>query len=170
MNYISGFPPIEDAHAEVLILGSMPGLASLAAGQYYAHQRNTFWHIMGNLLDFRPDAPYPVRIRSLQSAHIALWDVLYICERNGSLDTNIVTATQIPNDFGTFFETHPKIKHIYFNGGKAESAFKQLVLPLTLCPADTLTRLPSTSPANATMTFLEKLAAWKIITNFMEKQ
>ncbi len=170
MGHIHGFPPIEDAHAEVLILGSMPSIASLAAGQYYAHRQNAFWRIMAALLGFPPDAPYSVRIQALQSARIALWDVLRTCERNGSLDANIIADTQITNDFSSFFQAHRKIRHIYFNGSKAESAFKQLVLPAaTHCPVDSFTRLPSTSPANAGMTFAQKLAAWRTITDSLEQ-
>ena len=166
MNHIYSFPPVENADAEVLILGSMPGLASLAAGQYYAHQRNAFWRIMAELLGFPPDTlPYPDRLRALRSAHIALWDVLHACERSGSLDANIVAATRIPNDFAAFFGTHHKIRHVYFNGGGAELSFRQLVLPFIPCPTDSFTRLPSTSPANAMMTFVQKLAVWRVVVN-----
>ncbi|MFO7579776.1 MAG: DNA-deoxyinosine glycosylase [Nitrosomonas halophila] len=164
MARIHGFPPIESARAEILILGSMPSRASLAAGQYYAHRQNAFWRIMAELFGFAPDAPYPLRKQALQTAGIALWDVLHACERHGSLDANIIAASQVTNDFGTFFQTHPAIRHVYFNGSKAESAFKQLVLPAIPCPAS-MTRLPSTSPANASMTFHRKLAAWRTIAD-----
>ncbi len=82
---IHSFEPIEDRDAEVLILGSMPGRASLMAGQYYAHARNAFWPIMAELLQFEATAPYGVRVQALKAARIALWDVLHSCVREGSL-------------------------------------------------------------------------------------
>lgn len=160
---VRGFPPIENVAAEILILGSMPSLASLAAGQYYAHRQNAFWRIMAELLGFSTDAPYAHKAQALPTAGIALWDVLHACERTGSLDSNIIAASQITNDFGTFFQTHQRIRHIYFNGSKAEASFKQLILPTTSCPTHSLIRLPSTSPAHAAVTFSQKLAAWRVI-------
>jgi double-stranded uracil-DNA glycosylase len=77
---IQSFPPIADAQATRLILGSMPGAASLAAGQYYAHPQNAFWRIMGELLGFAPNAPYADRVEALRRARIAVWDVLQFCE------------------------------------------------------------------------------------------
>ncbi|MGM3005558.1 DNA-deoxyinosine glycosylase, partial [Bacillus cereus group sp. BC325] len=85
--------------ARILILGSMPGEASLAAKQYYAHQRNAFWPIMAAFLRIRADAPYHEKVAALQSSPIALWDVLKSCKRSGSLDTSIEAGTQSFNDF-----------------------------------------------------------------------
>jgi hypoxanthine-DNA glycosylase len=76
MPHVKSFAPIEKADAKILILGSMPGEASLKAGEYYAHPRNLFWRIMGELLGFDPSLPYKERIQALKSARIALWDVL----------------------------------------------------------------------------------------------
>ena len=94
---VRSFEPIGDRNAEVLILGSMPGRASLAAGQYYAHPQNAFWRILSRLLQCDPASPYPARIKALKSARIALWDVLQSCEREGSLDSMIERETQVAN-------------------------------------------------------------------------
>lgn len=155
------FPPIADPRATVLILGSMPGARSLAAGRYYAHPQNAFWRIVTTLLGLSPEAPYEVRTAALVAARIALWDVLATCEREGSLDTSIVPHTEVPNDFATFFRKHPDIRHVYFNGGKAEAAFRRHVRPAPPEGEIVFRRLPSTSPANASWSFERKLAAWR---------
>src|SRR3989304_6099950 len=82
---IHSFEPIEDRNAEILILGSMPGRASLMAGQYYAHAQNAFWRIIAELLQFDATAPYETRLRALMSARIALWEGLPPCSRGGGL-------------------------------------------------------------------------------------
>ncbi len=163
MARIYSFEPIEDKHAEVLILGSMPGCASLTASQYYAHAQNAFWRIMAELLQFNLASPYEEKVQALKSAKIALWDVLQSCKREGSLDAMIEGDTLIANDFLTFFQTHRHITHVFFNGAKAEHLFKQLVLKSLNNSMPNLFRLPSTSPAHAAMTFEQKLAAWRII-------
>lgn len=167
MTRIYSFAPIADEHAEILILGSMPGPASLAAGQYYAHKQNAFWRIMAELLLFDPATPYKDKIQALKSAHIALWDVLHSCKRKGSLDARIEIETQIANDFVDFFHSHRNIKHVYFNGSKAESCFKQLVMPRIVNDIFHYERLPSTSPANASIPFERKLDAWRVILQGM---
>jgi TDG/mug DNA glycosylase family protein len=160
---IHSFTPVADERARILILGSMPGSASLAAGQYYAHKQNAFWRIMAELLAFDYGIAYADKIAMLRSAHIALWDVLHSCKRIGSLDTMIEAETQLANDFVSFFHRHRAITHIYFNGSKAEACFKQLVMPNIECDTFHYQRLPSTSPANATIPFMKKLEAWRAI-------
>ena len=167
---LHSFLPIAADDAEVLILGSMPGAASLAAGQYYAHRQNAFWKIIGTLLDFAPDAPYQARLTALKTARIALWDVLYSCEREGSLDTRIARASEVPNDFAGFFTRHTKISRVYFNGSKAESAFRRHVMPNIDARRLHFCRLPSTSPAHATYRLSEKLTAWQVVTNSLSLQ
>ncbi|TSA53162.1 MAG: DNA-deoxyinosine glycosylase [Nitrosomonadaceae bacterium] len=164
MAHIYSFAPIAERNAEILILGSMPGCASLTAGQYYAHAQNAFWRIISELLQLDPASPYEVRVQALKSARIALWDVLRSCKREGSLDSMIEADTQTANDFRTFFRTHPQITHVFFNGAKAEACFRQHVLHgidgrTTRC----YTRLPSTSPANASLSYARKLEAWRTI-------
>src|SRR5215207_11463954 len=129
MARVHSFAPIAEENAEVLVLGSMPGRASLAAGQYYAHPQNAFWRIVCALLELEPAFSYPRRIEALKSARIALWDVLHSCTREGSLDAMIELDTQIANDFRKFFRTHKRIKRVFFNGAKAEACFQRHVLP-----------------------------------------
>jgi hypoxanthine-DNA glycosylase len=162
--WAQGFPPIENPRARVLILGSMPGVASLRAGQYYAHPRNQFWPIMGALLGRDLAAlAYPERVRCLIDAGIALWDVLHACQRPGSLDADIAPASIVANDFTAFFARHPAISHVYFNGAAAERHFNQRVRPLLQTRPMHFLRLPSTSPAHAALNYPAKLAAWRVL-------
>jgi double-stranded uracil-DNA glycosylase len=143
----------------------MPGKASLAASQYYAHRHNLFWPIMQQLFGIDPTSTYEERLALLQSQGIALWDVLKECFRSSSLDGDIVETSIIANDFATFFAQHSHIRRIFFNGEKAEKAFKRYVLPgLTGMEDISLVRLPSTSPANASITRDRKLQSWQTIT------
>ena len=160
---VRSFEPIAGKNAEVLILGSMPGRASLAAGEYYAHPQNAFWRITAGLLRFDAGAPYKVRIRALISARIALWDVLRSCVREGSLDAMIENQTEITNDFGKFFRAHRKITHVFFNGAKAQASFKRLASRAINTASIQFARLPSTSPANASVPLARKLEAWRAI-------
>ena len=157
---IRSFAPIAGRNARVLVLGSMPGRASLEAGEYYAYRHNAFWRIATELLRIEPDAYYRKRVQALRSARIAVWDVLASCVRQGSLDTMI--EEERANDFGAFFRTHKGISHVFFNGAKAEASFRRHVLP-GLGVALRYTRLPSTSPANASLPLRRKLAAWRAI-------
>jgi hypoxanthine-DNA glycosylase len=161
---VRSFPPVSDARARILILGSMPGEASLRARRYYAHPRNGFWPIMGELLGFAvAEADYEERCGHLTEAGIALWDVLAACHRSGSLDASIVTSSMVVNDFAAFFDRHPRVTRVCFNGGMAERIYRRRVLP-SLAPGAaglTLRRLPSTSPAHASLTLADKTAAWR---------
>lgn len=161
---IKSFAPVEDGNACVLVLGSMPGKASLAAGQYYAHPRNLFWPILGSLLGFSPDISYEERLTALKVNRIALWDVLASCERVTSLDAGIVSDSEIVNDFEAFFNEHPRIEDVFFNGRKAGQTFMKKVMPFLPPRRLTLHPLPSTSPAYAAMSYREKLDAWQRIT------
>ena len=164
MRHVQSFAPIETADARILILGSMPGEASLRAGQYYAHPRNLFWRIMGELLGTDPGSPYEQRIQALKSARIALWDVLRSCRRKGSLDSNIDHESLVPNDFAAFFLSHPQITRVFFNGAKAEQCYRKHMQPVTGIESIEYLRLPSTSPANASFSYERKLDAWRVIT------
>ena len=165
MRRVRSFPPLEDRHARVLILGSMPGAASLAADQYYAHPRNHFWPIMGRLFAAGPELPYAKRVRRLKSCGIAVWDVLESCVRPGSLDADIEEGSIAVNDFAGFFDAHPGIGAVFFNGAKAESAYRRHVLKGLPAAAGALPalRLPSTSPAHAALSLDRKLALWEML-------
>lgn len=160
---IQGFPPIAAPSARVLVLGSLPGRASLEAGEYYGHPRNAFWPIMGELFDAGPNLEYPERARRLTRSGVALWDVIRSCRRVGSADADIERGSEVPNDFEYFFATHPGIRAVFLNGGMAELAWRRHALPqleprLRALPQ---IRLPSTSPAHASRTQAQKLAAWR---------
>ena len=160
-----GFPPIADAHARILILGSLPGQVSLQRQQYYAQPHNAFWKIMGRLFGAGPELPYAERARRLVRNGIALWDVCAAAERPGSLDAAIVHASVVPNDLAAFLVSHPDVGLVCFNGGKAAELYWRLVrpgLPATL-RAIRYETLPSTSPAHAAMPFDEKLARWAAV-------
>jgi TDG/mug DNA glycosylase family protein len=161
MTAVTSFPALSNPGATVLILGSMPGVASLAAQQYYAHPRNHFWPIMADIAGFDAAAPYAARVAALTRSGIAVWDVLQSCVRPGSLDSAIQAGTRVPNDFAAFFGAHPGIRVVGFNGAEAEKSFKTHVLPGLQATADVrYVRLPSTSPAHA-VGFDHKLAAWR---------
>jgi len=160
---IFSFPPIAAADAQILILGSMPGKASLAANQYYAHPRNQFWSILAELLGNHLEPDYHKRTEQLIANGIALWDVLKSCRRHGSLDADIDKTSIIANDFVSFLAEHPQIKQVYFNGATAEQSFHRYVLPTLKSTALLMHRLPSTSPAHAALDFQQKLQSWRLI-------
>lgn len=166
---VRGFAPVADTAARVLILGSMPGVESLRAGRYYAHPRNAFWRIMGELTGASPDLPYAARTRHLRLAGIALWDVLAACVRSGSLDAAIDEQSIIANDLVTFFARHPRISHVFFNGATAERCFRLHVQPALERGVLRLQRLPSTSPAHAALAYAQKLQAWRAVSDALKK-
>ena len=163
MTLIRSFPPVANASARILILGSMPGEESLRAGQYYAHPRNTFWKLMGELFDAGAELPYERRIQQLKKSGVALWDVLASCLRKGSLDSAIAANSITANDFQAFFARHRKITQVFFNGATAECRFRMQVLPGLSAQPLQFTRLPSTSPAHAALSYGQKRTAWRAI-------
>jgi double-stranded uracil-DNA glycosylase len=160
-----GFDPVAGADARVLILGTLPGKLSLERGEYYAHPRNTFWRIMGELVGASPDLPYRDRVLRLQEAAIALWDVCATGRRSGSLDMKIENSTVVSNNFNEFFASHPHIQLICFNGSKANHFYRTKVLPSLAPPVREISwkQLPSTSPAHAAVPFQRKLSLWRVI-------
>lgn len=154
---IHSFSPAVNDQTRILIVGSMPGRASLAAQEYYAYPRNQFWRIMFDLLENgRAPKDYQDKINSLLRHQIGLWDALARCERQGSLDGNI--ERPVPNDFPTLFQRYPHIHTLLFNGQAAARHFKQAfgkTVTQTLCV------LPSTSPAHAALSYSEKLHQWE---------
>lgn len=158
------FDPIAASDARVLVLGTIPGRRSLAAGEYYAHPQNSFWFIMESLFAQPTGMGYRARKSLLLGARVALWDVLRTADRAGSLDAAIAPGSEIPNDFAAFFIRHPSIHTVFFNGAKAESLFGKHVLGTLASESGLrLLRLPSTSPANARLSREHKLAAWRAL-------
>ena len=164
MSCIHGFPPISRPDAHTLVLGSMPGRESLLQQRYYAHPRNAFWPIVTDLFDIDA-ADYEQATEGLGRHGIALWDVLKACSRSSSLDSDIDDNSIVTNDFEKFLIHHPHINRVFFNGAKAESVFRKHILP-GLPDSQSkieLQRLPSTSPAHASMSLAEKRQAWMVI-------
>lgn len=167
------FAPIEGPVARVLVLGTMPGTASLGAHEYYAHPMNAFWPIVLSILDGGPPdrrawrvVPHAARAARLAGAGLAVWDVLAECRRPGSLDGAIVRSSEVANDVAALLGRHPELRLIAFNGRGAERLFARHV---RLADADVragtgdgpaLASLPSTSPAMASLGLEAKRAAW----------
>ncbi len=161
------FPPVLGAAPHTLLLGSAPGITSLVEVEYYAHPRNAFWPIMAELLGFEVELAYETKKQALRDAGYALWDVLAECERESSLDSDIVEASVVANDFASLLADHPSISRVFFNGGKAESSFRRHVMPTLGRGRDLrFERLPSTSPAYAAMRFPVKLERWRAALEF----
>ncbi|MES2538791.1 MAG: DNA-deoxyinosine glycosylase [Pseudomonadota bacterium] len=152
---LTGLAPVLDRDTRILILGSFPGQASLTAGQYYAHPRNQFWRLLSAVLGEDLAAlPYEERLARLPAHGIGLWDVIDVCQREGSLDAAIRNAR--PNDFAALKQRCPLLRRVCFNGKTAGKHAPQFAA----AGFDTLV-LPSSSPANAQMSFAEKLALWR---------
>jgi len=161
---IEGFPPISRPDANVLILGSMPGRESLVQHRYYAHPRNGFWPIVSELFNLTGEG-YEQNVQQLLQNRVAVWDVLKACSRASSLDSDIDARSIVTNDFQAFYNSHPGIRRVFFNGASAESMYLKKVLPgLGKAPAAiSLLRLPSTSPAHAALNLAQKTAAWSVL-------
>ena len=169
MTQVQSFTPIIGHRPSVIILGSMPGVASLEAVQYYAHPRNAFWPIMGELFAVDHETTYESRISEIEKLPLILWDTLQACYRPGSLDSNIDIGSARANDFPALLQQFPHIRAIVFNGATSEKYFRKLVVPILPGITDIeLLRMPSTSPANAGMNFEQKLAAWRQILDFID--
>ncbi|MEY4763263.1 MAG: hypothetical protein RLZZ200_3120 [Pseudomonadota bacterium] len=164
------FAPVIGRAPRVLVLGSLPGRASLAAGEYYAHPRNLFWDFIGELLGLPRTLPYAQRLEGLSAQGIALWDMVREAHRPGSLDASIDAATVRHNDIADLVCTTPSLRAVAFNGGKAATLFDRCVVPrlgARLAGLELL-RLPSTSPANAGLARDAKRAAWQKLADYLD--
>ena len=148
------FDPVYAPDAGVLIVGSMPGVKSLEDAQYYAHPRNAFWPILFEIFGQEPSGDYEIRKSLIREKHLALWDAASMCEREGSLDSNM-KAVQF-NDFASLYAVCPGIHTVLCNGATAHSLF----MKSGHAEGKAVVRLPSTSPAY-TMAYAKKLAAWR---------
>jgi double-stranded uracil-DNA glycosylase len=164
-DHARSFPPILGREPRLLILGSLPGRASLAAGEYYAHPRNLFWDLLGELVGAGRDLPYARRLSVLRERGIALWDAIAEARRPGSLDASIDLAGARHNDIAALIRREPTLRAVAFNGAAARTQFQRLVAPRLVAggPPLALLPLPSTSPAHAGMHRAAKLAAWTAI-------
>lgn len=164
--FCSSFPPVSAPACRVLVLGSMPGVASLRAAQYYAHPRNAFWPVLYALWDAGPPAArYEDRLTFALAHHVAIWDVAQTCIREGSSDAAIRDA--VANDFAALFAQCPQVHTLFFNGRLAWSLFERLALDTAAGRPRVL--LPSTSPAY-TLPFAQKLAAWRVLREAAEQE
>lgn len=161
---VNCFAPVVAADCRLLILGSMPGKRSLDAQAYYAHPQNRFWPMMETLFGVAASLPYETRLQQLQAQGVGIWDVLNQCFRMGSLDSEIEEDSIIVNDFASLLLAHPHIRHICFNGAKAEQTYQRYVAGKAKLPYQPqYHRLPSTSPANASIPWANKVAAWQLL-------
>ncbi len=152
---LRGFPPVINRNVERLILGSFPSAASLAAGQYYAHPRNQFWRLVGDLLGEPLDAmAYRLRLRRVLAHRLGIWDVLHACDREGSGDSSI--RNQSPNRFARLRRLAPHLTTVAFNGQAAGR-----YAPEFIAAGFRTTALPSSSPAHAGRSYEQKLALWR---------
>jgi len=166
---VESFPPQVAPGCALLLLGTAPSVRSLELGQSYGHRFNLFWPFMGALFDAGPELAYAERIARLQRIGIGIWDVLQCCERPGSLDSSIVRASEVPNDIPGLLAAQPTIRAIGLNGGRAQQSFRRHVEPrldAALRARVTLLDLPSTSPANASMSRAAKLERWQVLRDW----
>ena len=152
---LEGLAPVVDLRTRLVVLGSFPSAASLAAQQYYGHPRNAFWRLLSALWGEDLVAlPYDARVAALRRHRVGLWDVYRACEREGSLDSAI--RAPVPNELARLKTLAPGLRAVAHNG--AESARSRKVVAGLGVDVHSL---PSTSPANAAWSFERKLAAWR---------
>ena len=161
---IQSFQPVINHEAVILILGTMPGVQSLEKQQYYGNKNNAFWRIIFELFKGGGMVTYDEKINFLQKNKIALWDTLQNCERKGSLDADIVKP--IANSISEFLENYKSIRYVVFNGKASEKYFFRYNKKMD---GIEYISLPSTSPANARMNFSEKLKAWSVLLEKLQK-
>lgn len=152
---LQGLAPVVAPNTRLVVLGSFPSEASLAAGEYYAHPRNHFWPILSVLwgMDLR-GLPYAQRLAVVCQRGLGIWDVYASCYRRGSLDSSIEHAR--PNDLADLLQRAPRLEAFVHNGGESARSMR-----ITRALGLAVYRLPSTSPANASWSFERKLAAWR---------
>jgi hypoxanthine-DNA glycosylase len=152
------FPPVVDANARVLVLGTLPGEESLRRQEYYAHPRNLFWPILCALCDAVPPSDYAAKLAFAKAHRVALWDVCAQAERAASADAAI--RREQPNAIESLLDAHPRIGAVAFNGGGARRLYDR---HFRRRPAIAYLALPSTSPAYAGLDFAAKLERWRAL-------
>ncbi len=168
MPLVHSFEPIVGSNPRIVILGSMPGVVSLQAVQYYANPRNAFWAIIAELFGIDIDCSYQSRVDQISQLPLILWDTLKACHREGSLDSKILKQQIEANNIAGLTEQYSGLRAIAFNGAASEKYFNQL--EKHRLPANhqlELIKLPSTSPANASMNFDQKLVIWRQLLDYL---
>ena len=173
MALVQSFAPVIGKRPRILILGSMPGIASLEVAQYYAHPRNAFWPIMSELFGVDASVDYAQRIAQISEKPVALWDTLKSCYRPGSLDSAITRDSVEANEIPDLLQQHPTICAVACNGATSHDYFRKLVQPQLVNTSEItsdikLLKMPSTSPANASMNFEQKLGVWRCLLNYLD--
>lgn len=165
MKILYSFDPVVTDSSRVLILGTMPGVASLRKQEYYGFPHNAFWRIITALTGEKevPEA-YTERLEMIRRNGLALWDVCHSCQREGSLDSHI--TDEVPNDIGSLLTAHPQVRAVVFNGTPAFRLFKRH-LGLETVGERAVLVMPSTSPANASWSFERKLEAWSELLKYL---
>ena len=157
---LGGLAPVYAPSTRLLVLGSFPGVRSLAQQQYYGHPQNHFWKILSVLWGVdMPAMPYAARCEAALHHGLGLWDVYAQCERAGSLDSAIRNA--VVNDFAALRTSCPQLQAIAHNGAESFKHMPRVAAALGAGNGIAFYRLPSTSPANASWSFERKLAAWR---------
>jgi TDG/mug DNA glycosylase family protein len=166
---VRSFPPVADERSRVLVLGSMPGVRSLRAHQYYGNPNNHFWRILYALAENRePDPDYESRIAFALRHGVALWDTIASCVRPGSLDSDI--REPVPNDIPGLLRRYPNIEAIACNGAKSHAMLMKYYGRDPSVAARTVLKLPSTSPIPTPRYrgFADKLEAWRALSAWLE--
>ncbi|SEO84562.1 DNA-deoxyinosine glycosylase [Paenibacillus sp. OV219] len=165
---VHSFPPIMNDGATVLILGSMPGEASIAMNEYYGNPRNHMWRVLYGLFGREPDEGYEDRLAFAASHGIAMWDVIASCEREGSLDANI--RAEVPNDLPGLAKMHPSLRCLAFNGTKSHDTFKKYFRDDPIFDGMARLKLPSTSPipTKHMRNTADRIEAWRVILPFLK--
>ena len=169
---VESFPPQVGAGCRLLVLGTVPSLRSLELRQSYAHAQNLFWAFMGELFDAGRELPYAERIARLHARGIGIWDVYRQVERPGSLDSSIVKASEVPNAIPQLLVRRPTIRAIALNGGKAAEGFRRHIEPKlepVLRERIDVLALPSTSPANASISRSAKFERWSVLLRYAKR-
>lgn len=157
------FAPVTRPDCRILVLGSLPGAASLAAQCYYAHPQNQFWRLIGAVIDRDlVPLPYESRLTALQEARVGLWDTVAAATRKGSLDADI--RLHAASDLAAFAATLPELKAVGFNGATAARIGRAQFAAVS---APTLIDLPSSSPAYASLPFAAKRDAWLALRTYL---
>lgn len=165
------FPPLESDKTRVLVLGSMPSQKSLELQQYYGHPQNAFWKIMATLTGVAHDADYQQRTLALMNKGVSVWDTIASCHRPGSMDADIDTRTVSVNDFCGFFERHPTLQIVLFNGQASAKTFQKHLGKTFLYERGLESSvMPSTSPAYAAMSLALKEEIWLRALRILDRE